>query len=105
MLSALLCLAVWYKVIQVSLIHCNIPIFASYLTMAVTGISEGMVNHVASLYDFNLWPSREVFRIEALSETQVVAELQDIMKGRNYSWHTTNQKLQAQLENGALEFT
>ena len=52
-----------------------------------------------------LWPKEEVLRIEALSDKQVLAELQDIMNGRNYSWHKINQSLQAQLDNDALEYT
>ncbi|PMD60266.1 uncharacterized protein K444DRAFT_482987, partial [Hyaloscypha bicolor E] len=51
------------------------------------------------------WPKREVLRIKALSEQQVLSELQEIMEGRSYSWHSINELLQDQLHKEALEFT
>jgi predicted RNA-binding protein YlxR (DUF448 family) len=73
--------------------------------MATMRPSQGLMNHDSALNDFALWPNREVLRIEALSDIQVLAELQDIMEGRGYSWHKINQLLQAELDKDALEYT
>lgn len=51
------------------------------------------------------WPKLEVLRIEALSDEDVLLELESIMEGRNYSWHSINEQMQAELDKGALEFT
>ena len=48
---------------------------------------------------------QEVLRIETLVDEEVLAELQDIMGGNNYSWCMINDLLQAQRDNNALEFT
>ena len=48
---------------------------------------------------------QEVLRIESLLDEEVLAELQDIMGGKSYSWYTINDLLQAQRDNNALEFT
>ncbi|RFU32514.1 hypothetical protein B7463_g3820, partial [Scytalidium lignicola] len=55
--------------------------------------------------DFSRWLGGEVLRIEVLSEVQVLSELQGIMEGDNYSWHSINELLQNQLDKEALEFT
>ena len=73
--------------------------------MAAVRLSQGLISHDSALDDFALWPNREVLRIEALSDKQVLAELQAIMEGCAYSWHKINQLLQAELDKDALEFT
>ncbi len=73
--------------------------------MAIIGLSQGLLNHGSAFDNLALWPRREVLRIQALSDKQVLTELQEIMEGRNYSWHKISQLLQAQLDKGALEFT
>ena len=55
--------------------------------------------------EHHLWPMQEVLRIESLIDKEVLAELQDIMRGNNYSWYTINELLQVQRDNNALEFT
>lgn len=70
--------------------------------MTASRYSQGLMNHDSTLEDFAL---QEVLRIEALLDNQVLTELQDIMEGRNYSWHTISRFLQAQLDKDALEFT
>jgi hypothetical protein len=56
-------------------------------------------------YPDDLWPEGEVLRVDALSDKEVLTELQNIMNGCHYSWHTINQLLQQQLDNKVLEFT
>ncbi len=73
--------------------------------MTFNGISQGALFRDDGVGNFSLWPKREVLRIEALSEQQVLSELQEIMEGRNYSWHSINKLLQDQLDKEALEFT
>jgi hypothetical protein len=73
--------------------------------MTFNGISQGVPCRDDAVDDFSLWPEREVLRIEALSEQQVLSELQEIMEGRSYSWHSINQLLQDQLDKEALEVT
>jgi hypothetical protein len=63
------------------------------------------MKHDSVTDDSVLWPKEEVLRIEALSDKEVLAELRDVIGGRNYSWHKINQSLQAQLDNTALEYT
>ncbi|KAH6675997.1 hypothetical protein B0J14DRAFT_427352, partial [Halenospora varia] len=50
------------------------------------------------------WSKQTVLRIEALSEPQVLSELQGVMEGRTYSWHSINELLQGRLDQGDLEF-
>ena len=57
------------------------------------------------LADLSIWPKREVLRIEELPDQQVLSELQKVMEGYNYSWHSINMLLQDQLDKGHLEFT
>lgn len=59
----------------------------------------------SALTGFTLWPKEEVSRIEALSNQEVLSELERIMDGRNYSWHKINELMTTQLCKGALEFT
>ena len=73
--------------------------------MAPTGLAQSVQCHDDVVDNLSLWPEREVFRIEALSEQQVLLELQDIMEGRSYSWHSINELLKAQLDKEILEFT
>jgi hypothetical protein len=73
--------------------------------MPFNAISQGVLCRDDAVNDFSLWPKREVLRIEALSEQQVLSELQEIMKGHGYSWHSINKLLQDQLDKEALEFT
>lgn len=56
-------------------------------------------------YDPSLWQTKEIERINASPDSDVLAELQRIMDGYDYSWHTINQALQDQLNEGTLEFT
>lgn len=62
-------------------------------------------NNDATLDNFSLWPQKEVERIGTLSDHQVIAELQQLMVGNEYSWHTINYLLQEQVNNKTLEFT
>ena len=59
----------------------------------------------SALTGFTLWPKEEVLRIEALSDQEVLSELEGIVDGRNYSWHSINELMKTQLYKGALEFT
>ena len=72
--------------------------------MALNELSQSGIRYNDALADIDLWQKREVLRIEALSEQQVLSELQDVMEGHNYSWHTINELLQGQLDKGDLEF-
>jgi hypothetical protein len=51
------------------------------------------------------WSIQTVLRIEALSEEEVFLELQGVMEGQDYSWHSINELLQGRLDQGDLEFT
>ena len=55
--------------------------------------------------DTHSWSKQAVMRIEALSDSQVLLELQEAMEGRNYSWHSINKLLQNRLDEGDIEFT
>jgi len=55
--------------------------------------------------DAYAWSKNAVLRIEALSEQQVFSELQEVMEGRNYSWHSINELLKGLLDQGDLKFT
>ena len=59
----------------------------------------------SALTGFTLWPNEEVLRIEALSDQEVLSELERIVDGRNYIWHSINELMKTQLYKGALEFT
>ncbi len=58
-----------------------------------------------TLADISFWTKQEVLRIEALSERQVFLELEGVMEGRDYSWHTINELLQLEVDQGRLECT
>lgn len=73
--------------------------------MTSNGVSQSVLYRDDVVDDFSFWLKREVLRIEALSEQQVLSELQEIMEGRGYSWHSINELLQDQLDKEALEFT
>ena len=51
------------------------------------------------------WSKQAVVRIEAMSDDQVLLELQEVMEGQNYSWHSINELLQDRLEKGDIEYT
>jgi len=55
--------------------------------------------------DAHAWPKQAVLWIESLSEQQILLELQRVMDGWNYSWHSINELLQGRLDQGDLEFT
>ena len=71
----------------------------------MAAIKIGNNRHDAGSDDPSLWQEKEIDRVNALSDRQVLAELQRIMDGYDYSWHTINQALQEQLNDGTLEFT
>jgi len=73
--------------------------------MATNRLTQGVMNSDSALREFTRWPKREVLRIEALPDQDVISELESIMDGRNYSWHSINEQMQAQLDKRALEFT
>lgn len=73
--------------------------------MAANRLSQGVLQPDDALSDLAFSPRRELLRIEALSDNQVLSELHEIMDGRNYSWHGINELLQVQLDKGVLEFT
>ena len=73
--------------------------------MATHQLSRGALQPDNAISDLAFYPRREVLRIEALSDSQVLSELHEIMDGRNYSWHGINELLQVQLDTGVLEFT
>ncbi|KAH8674435.1 hypothetical protein BGZ60DRAFT_404018 [Tricladium varicosporioides] len=54
--------------------------------------------------DTYTWSKQTVLRIEALSEQQVLSELQGVIEGRTYSWHSISKLLQSRLDEGDLEF-
>ena len=54
-------------------------------------LTQGMMTNESALTGFTLWPKEEVLRIEALSNQEVLSELERIMDGRNYSWHKINE--------------
>ncbi len=68
-------------------------------------ISKGIVGSYDANNDFNPWPKQEVLQIEALSKQQVLSELQQIMEGCNYSWHSISKLLQGLLDKETLQFT
>jgi hypothetical protein len=72
--------------------------------MATVILSQGILNHDSSPGGIP-WETQEVLRIEALLDTEVLAELQRILDGHDYSWHRISQLLQEQLDGGILEFT
>ena len=71
----------------------------------MTEYSQNSMKHDSVLDNFASWPKEEVLRIEALSDEEVLAELRDIMNGRDYSWHKISQSLQTRLDDDALEYT
>ena len=77
-------------------------------TIAVSSLetaNPGVNTDDATPDSYSLWSEREVERIEALSDHQVITELHQIMIGDNYSWHRINQLLQGQLDEKVIEFT
>lgn len=54
--------------------------------------------------DAYTWSKQTVLQIEELSEQQVFSELQGIMEGRNYLWHSVNELLQSRFDQGDLTF-
>ena len=52
--------------------------------------------------NFTRSPKGELARINTLTDYEVFIELQIIMEGRSYSWHSINQGLQAQVDDGVL---
>jgi hypothetical protein len=73
--------------------------------MSIDRLTQGMLSTESALIGFTLWPKHEVLRIEALSDEEVLSELESIVDGRSYSWHSINELMKAQLYKGALEFT
>jgi hypothetical protein len=59
--------------------------------MVIDKHTQGMMTKDSALAGFTLWPKQEVLRIEALSDQDVLSELEGIMAGRNYSWHSINE--------------
>lgn len=74
-------------------------------SMAADPPLQDVVHHDDTPRDLRLWAKRQVLRIEALSKQEVLCELQGIMEGHNYSWHCINDLLQAQFNEGSLEFS
>lgn len=73
--------------------------------MSIDRLTQGIMTNDSALTGFTLWPKEEVFRIEALLDQEVLSELEGILDGRNYSWHSINELMKTQLCKGALEFT
>lgn len=74
-------------------------------TQIVMSTSQPPQNHDDPPRDLKLWAKQQVLLIEASSKQQILFELQSIMAGHNYSWHCINGLLQAQFDEGALEFS
>jgi hypothetical protein len=57
----------------------------------------------STIGDYSMWEKQEMGRIIELSDQQVMRELKEIMRGRDYSWHTISQRLQKRLRYNDLE--
>lgn len=64
-----------------------------------------MVYYNDGSHDLEVWAKQQVLDIEDLSKQQVLLELQGVMGGHNYSWHSINALLQARFEEGKLKFS
>jgi hypothetical protein len=71
----------------------------------MAAVKIGNNKHDAGGDGLSFWREKEINRLNALFDCQVLEELQRIMGGYDYSWHTINQALQEQLNDGTLEFT
>jgi hypothetical protein len=57
----------------------------------------------STIGNLTLWEKQEVDRIGKLSDRQVLRELKDIMRGRNYSWVSISRRLQDRLNKKLLD--
>ena len=55
------------------------------------------------LGEFTLWEQQKIAKVQALSDDEVLRGLEDIMLGRNYSWHNIACRLQVRLNAGLLQ--
>ncbi|KAE8440352.1 hypothetical protein EG329_008453 [Mollisiaceae sp. DMI_Dod_QoI] len=56
----------------------------------------------STLGKFTIWEKQHINEVKRLLDQQVLRELQDIMRGRNYSWQRISARLQKRVDRGTL---
>jgi hypothetical protein len=60
------------------------------------------ISQQSTIGNLTLWEKQEVARIKKLSDKEVLSELSDIMRGRNYSWASISHQLQDRINRNQL---